>query len=217
MSPIRVVVADDHTLLRAGIRAMLAPVADIELIAEANDGQEALDLVAAHRPHVLLTDIAMPRLNGVEVTARVVKEFPHVRVIILSMYATEEHVCHALRAGAAGYLLKTADASELQFAIQAVARGEIYLTPAISRHVVNEYLRRTVGETGPLELLTPRQREILQLVAEGRSLKEIAGLLQISVKTVETHRTQLMERLGIHDVAGLVRFAIRTGVVQPQT
>jgi len=220
MTPIRVLLADDHGLVRAGIRALLQSLSGIEVVAEAEDGREALRLIAAHRPDVVLMDIAMPGLNGLEAAARATKEFPGVRVIILSMHANEEYVLQALRSGAAGYLLKGARTPELELAVISVARGETYLSPAASKHVVADYVQRTSGEIArgeidvdPFERLKPRQREILQLIAEGRTTKEIARLLEISVKTVEMHRAQLMERLGIHDVAGLVRYAIRSGLV----
>ncbi len=223
MKPTRVLLAEDHTLVRAGIRALLQNLAGIEVVAEASDGREALRLIKTYQPDVVLMDIAMAGLNGLEATARVTKEFPTVRVVILSMHSTEEYVAQALRAGAAGYLLKDAAAAELELAVTAVARGETYLSPAVSKHVIADYLRRVGdreasgggGATPASELLTPRQREILQLIAEGRSTKEIAAILHLSVKTVETHRTQLMARLDIHDVAGLVRYAIRIGLVTP--
>ncbi len=215
MKPIRVLLADDHTLVRAGIRSLLENMEGIEVIAEAGDGREALRLVRTHRPDVVLMDIAMPGLNGLEAAARIAKKFPNVRVIILSMHVNEEYVLQTLRAGAAGYMVKGADAAELEIAIRAVARGETYLSPMVSKHVVTDYIQRISGETSPLELLTPRQREVLQLIAEGYSTKKIARTLKISVKTVETHRMQLMERLDIHDIAGLVRYAIRVGLVKP--
>ena len=221
MKPTRVLLAEDHTLVRAGIRALLQNLTGIQVVAEASDGREALRLIKTYQPDVVLMDIAMAGLNGLEATARVTKEFPTVRVVILSMHSTEEYVAQALRAGAAGYLLKDAAAAELELAVTAVARGETYLSPAVSKHVIADYLRRVGdreasgggGATPASELLTPRQREILQLIAEGRSTKEIAAILHLSVKTVETHRTQLMARLDIHDVAGLVRYAIRIGLV----
>ena len=213
--PIRVLLADDHTLVRAGICSLIKNMEGTEVIAEAGDGREALRLVRTHRPDVVLMDVAMPGLNGLEATARIAKKFPHVRVIILSMHINEEYVLQALRAGAAGYLVKGADAAELEIAIRAVARGETYLSPTVSKHVVTDYIQRISGETTSLELLTPRQREVLQLIAEGYSTKKIASTLKISVKTVETHRMQLMERLDIHDIAGLVRYAIRVGLVKP--
>lgn len=216
MNKIRVVLADDHTILRAGVRKLLEAAPEMEVMAEACNGQEALELAKQHRPRVLLSDIAMPILNGLELTARLAKECPQVRVIILSMHSGEDYVRRALAAGAAGYLLKDTTAAELEFAIKAVAGGETYLTPAVSRHVIDDYRRRWAAAESPLERLTGRQREILQLIAEGRSTKEIARVLKISVKTAETHRSQLMERLDIHDVAGLVRFAIRAGLIQPE-
>jgi DNA-binding NarL/FixJ family response regulator len=170
-------------------------------------------LIAQHQPDVVLMDIKMAGLNGLEATARIVRDQPGVRVVILSMYANEEYVIQALRAGASGYLLKDAGTAELEVAVRAAARGETYLSPAISRRMIQDYLQVVGGEGGALEQLTPRQREVLQLVAEGHSVKEIAQVLHVSVKTVETHRAQLMERLDIHDVAGLVRYAIRVGLV----
>jgi DNA-binding NarL/FixJ family response regulator len=214
MSSIRVLLADDHALVRAGFRALAQNLPGIEVVAEAADGRDALALIEAHQPDVVLMDISMTGLNGLEATARVVRQSPQVRVIILSAHANEEYVCQALRAGAAGYLIKDAGIAELELAIRSVARGETYLSPAVSKHVIAEYVRRVGGETGSLDLLTPRQREILQLIAEGKSTKEMAGLLHLSVKTVETHRLQLMDRLDIHEVAGLVRYAIRMGLVK---
>jgi DNA-binding NarL/FixJ family response regulator len=214
MKTIRVLLADDHTLVRAGIRSLLQNLPDIEVVAEANNGREALALLETCHPDVVLMDIAMPGLNGLEAVARITGDFPYIRVIILSMYANEEYVLRALRAGAAGYLLKDAGPVELELAINAASHNKIYLSPAISKHVA-EYVRQAPEETvsSPLERLTPRQREILQLIAEGRTTPEIAHLLQVSVKTVDTHRTQLMDRLDIHDIAGLVRYAIRVGLI----
>ena len=214
MTPLKILLVDNHTLVRAGIRALLEQIPNVLVVGEAGDGREALKLVEQYRPHLVLMDITMPVMNGLEATVRVVKEFPGTRVVMLSVHTDEEYVLQALRAGAAGYLLKDAGRVELEIAVAAVARGETYLSPAVSRHVVGDYVRRTgSGVEGRLETLTPRQREILQLIAEGKSTKEIASNLDVSVKTVETHRAQLMERLDIHDVAGLVRYAIRTGVV----
>jgi DNA-binding NarL/FixJ family response regulator len=214
--PLRVLLAEDHTLVRKGIHAVLGQLTGVEVVAEAANGREAVELARQHGPDVVVMDIAMPGLNGLEATARIRREFPQTRVLILSMHATEEYVAQALRAGATGYLLKGADVPEFELALQAVGRDEIYLTPTVSRRIVDEYLQR-VGEPGEFEILTPRQREILQLVAEGRSSKEIAQELHLSVKTVEAHRGEIMERLGVHDVAGLVRWAIRAGVVSPET
>ncbi|MCI0390917.1 MAG: response regulator transcription factor [Acidobacteria bacterium] len=215
MKPIRVLLADDHTLVRAGLRSLLESLPGIEVVAEAGDGREALRLVATLHPHIALMDIAMPELNGLEAAALLAKESPDTRVIILSMHASEEYVVRALRASAAGYLLKDSGIAELELAVKAVARGETYLSPLTSKHVITDYVRRIGGEASLLEQLTPRQREVLQLIAEGHSTKAIAQKLSLSVKTVETHRAQLMERLDIHDLAGLVRYAIRAGLVTP--
>lgn len=213
---IRVLVADDHALVRAGLVALLRGLPGVEVVAEAGDGREAVTLAAQKRPDVALLDVAMPGLNGLDATARIRREAPTVRVVILSMHATEAYALEALRAGASGYVLKGAPPAELEMALQAVMRGETFLSPAMSRHLVEDFRRRAGGEAGAGPTLTPRQREILQLIAEGQTTKEIARRLSISVKTVETHRAQLMERLGIHDLAGLVRYAIRTGLVSPE-
>ncbi len=215
MSAIRIVLADDHALVRAGVRSLLASIPGVEVVAEARDGHEAIALVEKWRPRLVLMDIAMPGLNGLEATARLSKSHPETAVIILSMHAAEEYALQALRAGAAGYLLKDADLSELELAIGAVARGQTYLSPAMSKHLVTDYRRRLAEQPDPLDRLTPRHREVLQLLAEGQTTKDIAARLKLSVKTVETHRAQLMDRLDIHDLAGLVRFAIRVGLVAP--
>lgn len=209
----RVLLADDHTLVRAGIRSLLESIDGVEVVAESGDGREALELLAKHRPDVALLDISMPGLNGLEVAKRIERESPKTKVIILSMHADPSYVNQALRAGVSGYLLKGAAVSELPLALRAVMGGETYLTPKVSKQVVDSLLREGDDEPGPLEGLTKRQCEILQLIAEGRSTKEIAGVLEVSVKTVETHRARLMERLDIRDVPGLVRFAIRAGLV----
>jgi DNA-binding NarL/FixJ family response regulator len=217
VSPLRLLLADDHTLVRAGLRSLLETYPDVTIMAETGDGREAVQLAATQRPNIVLMDIAMPGLNGLEATARIVKEHPEVRVVILSMHANDEYVRQALHAGASGYLLKDAATAELELALRAVARGETYLSPAISRRVVEDYLAQGPARNdSPLQLLTARQREILQLVAEGKTTKQIAALLEVSVKTVETHRAQLMERLGIRDLAGLVRYALREGLVRPE-
>ena len=216
MTPIRLLVADDHTLVRAGLRGLLEGLTGVEVVGEAGDGHEALRLAAQLRPDIVLVDIGMPGLNGLEVAGRLATQDNAVRVLILSMHTSEEYVLRALRAGCAGYLLKRSAVSELEVAIRAVARGEVYLSPAVSRQVVDEYVARTGGATDPLEALTPRQREVLQLVAEGHTSKEIANQLGLSVKTIEAHRAQIMERLGLQDVAGLVRFAVRVGLVIPE-
>lgn len=213
MSVIRVVLADDHALVRAGIRALLEKLPDVEVVGEADNGREALELVKTSAPNQIFLDISMTGMGGLEALPRIVKEFPSVKVVILSGHANEEYVLRALRSGAAGYMLKEAAAQELELALKAVAQDKTYLSPSVSRTVVESYLQRAAGEEGPIEQLTARQREVLQLIAEGKNTKEIAGTLEVSVKTVEAHRLQLMARLNIHDVPGLVRYAIRTGLV----
>jgi len=212
LDPISILLADDHTLVRAGIRALVEKFPAVTVVAEATDGREAVRLAKEQSPDLVLMDIAMPGLNGLEATSRISKESPKVRVIILSMYANEEYVREAIRAGAAGYLVKRSAAAELEHAITSVARGEKYFSPLVSTRTSGETYRRDADRTW-VERLTPRQREILQLIAERNTTKEIAGILNISIKTVETHRSQLMERLEIFDVPGLVRFAIRVGLV----
>jgi DNA-binding NarL/FixJ family response regulator len=213
MPPIRIVLADDHKVVRMGIRAMLEGLGGIAIVGEAANGREALSLVERHQPDLLLADITMPEMNGLEATTRVVNDFPSVRVIMLSMHATEEYVWQALRAGARGYLLKDTDVSELDRAIKAVLDGTTYLTSAVSKQAVESYMERMRNHSNVADILTPRQREILQLIAEGKALKEIALLLKLSVKTVETHRAMLMNRLDIHDTASLARYAIRIGMI----
>jgi DNA-binding NarL/FixJ family response regulator len=216
MKPIRVLLADDHDLVRAGVRALLQNLAGIEVVAEAGNGCEALRLCQTHRPDVVLMDIMMPELNGLDATARLAATSPDIRTIILSMNANEEYVLQALRAGAAGYVLKNISPLVLEQAIRAVARGETYLCPTVSKHVIAAYLQRNGGgEISSLERLSPRHREILQLIAEGNTTKEIARNLNLSAKTVEMHRGQLMAALDIHDIAGLVRYAIRMGLITP--
>jgi DNA-binding NarL/FixJ family response regulator len=213
MPKIRVVLADDHKLFRAGIRSLLQTRGDMEVVAEAADGREALRLVEAHSPDVVLLDLIMPGLNGFDTAARMARAFPRSRVIVLSMSADEDSVLKALRAGAVGYLVKTADPAELEAAIRAAVRGEKFLSSAVSEHVVAACLRRLDKEQTSLERLTPRQREVLQLVAEGHTTKEIGKRLDISVKTAEAYRGDLMKALDIHDIASLTRYAIRTGLV----
>ena len=215
-TPIRVLLADDHTLVRAGIRSLLVGLENVEVVGEAGDGQEAVRLAESLRPDVVLLDVGMPGLNGLDVAARLAAQDAPIRVLILSMHTSEEYVLRALRAGCAGYLLKGSAVAELAIAVRAVARGETYLSPAVSKHVMDDYVRRTGGATDPIDALTPRQREVLQLVAEGNTSKDIADRLGLSFKTVEAHRAQIMERLGLHDVAGLVRFAVRMGLVRPE-
>ena len=209
----RILLAEKSALVRAGIRSLVQSMPEVEVLGETGDGHEALQLIKKYRPRVVLMDTAMPGINGLEVTARVKKEFPQVRVLIMSERSSEEGVLHALRAGAAGYMLKDATTSELEFALRAVAEGKDYLSPAISRYVVEDHRRRAVVGAAPIEQLTSRQREILQLIAEGHTTNDIARKLHISVKTVETHRAELMRRLDIHRIAGLVRFAMSAGLI----
>ena len=213
MTRIRLLLADDHKLFRAGIRMLLQKQGNIEIVAEAADGREALRLIAVHRPDVALMDIMMPNLNGLDAAARIARAFPRTRVVMLSMNADEDSVLKALRSGAAGYLVKSADPAELELAIQAVARGERFLSSAVSEHVVATCLKRIDEEQTSLERLTPRQREVLQLIAEGHTTKEIARKLELGVKTAEAYRGELMKALDIHDIATLTRYAIRTGLV----
>jgi DNA-binding NarL/FixJ family response regulator len=215
MKPVRVLLADDHSLVRAGIRSLLEKIPGIEVVGEASNGREALELVKIRTPDIVLLDVAMSELGGLEALPRIHKSYPRTKVIILSAHANEEYVIRALRSGASGYMLKNAATAELELALDAVAHDKTYLSPSISCTVIAGYLDRIGGESGPLEQLTARQREILQMIAEGKNTKEVASTLGISVKTVEAHRLQLMARLGIHDVPGLVRYAIRSGLVSP--
>lgn len=212
MNVIRILLADDHDLVRAGFRSLLQNFEGFQVIGEAANGHQVLQLVDTLKPDLVLMDIAMPELNGLEATARIAKEFPQVRVIILSMHANEEYARRAIRAGAQGYLLKRSSTAELELAVRAVARGEPYFTPTISKHLLADYARQ-LGPASPLEQLSPRKREVLQLIAEGYSRKEIAEKLSISVKSFDVYRSEIMEQLGIEDTAGLVRFAIQNGLV----
>jgi DNA-binding NarL/FixJ family response regulator len=216
METTRILLADDHTLVRAGMRSLLKDIGGVDVVAEASTGREAIDLVEKHRPDVVLMDIAMSGLNGLEAAEHIIKTHPQCKVIILSMYSTKEYVTRALQIGVKGYLIKDAAASELEVALRAVVRGEKYLSPAVSTHLIDQYEKLSSTKDCPPETLTPRQREILQLIAEGRTTKEIAAILNVSLKTVDTHRTQLMERLDIHDVAGLVRYAIHIGLISSE-
>jgi DNA-binding NarL/FixJ family response regulator len=208
MKKFRVVLADDHRLVRAGLRALLDATPQVEVVAEAADGEEAMALITAHRPDVALLDIAMPKLSGLAVLHQVTAAKLPTKILLLSMYDNDEYVAEAVRAGAAGYLVKDAAVEELAMALAALERGDVYLSPAISRKLAQAFSggRATPGLTG-------RQTEILRLIARGQSSKEIARDLGLSIKTVETHRTQIMDRLDIRDLAGLVRYAVRSGLV----
>jgi|SRR6267142_1909722 len=213
MIRVRVLLADDHALVRAGVRALLEGLEGVSVVGEARNGNEVLQLAHAHHPDVVLLDISMPGLGGLEASLQLKRELPEVRVVMLSMHANEEYVLQALRAGAAGYMLKDSATAELELALKAVMQGETYLSPPISKQVVEGYVQRVGTEQPAADNLTPRQRQVLQLIAEGHSTKEIAYRLELSVKTVETHRAQLMDRLSIRDIAGLVKYAIRNGIV----
>ncbi|HET8669879.1 MAG TPA: response regulator transcription factor [Candidatus Saccharimonadales bacterium] len=212
MKPIRVLIADDHALVRAGIRALVEKIEGVVVVGEAGKGSEAIQLISELKPALVLLDITMPEGTGFEVLDHVTKNFPDIRVIVLTVHEAGEYAIRALREGAAGFLPKSAASTELEQAIQTVIRGEVYISPETSQKTLVAVHKRTKKEL--LVTLSPRQREVLRLIAEGRTTKQIAQLLEISVKTVETHRAQLMERLDIHDVAGLVRYAIIVGLIE---
>jgi DNA-binding NarL/FixJ family response regulator len=213
MKPIRVLIADDHALVRAGIRALVEKIEGVVVVGEAGTGSEALELVRELEPDVMLLDITMPDGGGFEVLDQVTRKYPEIKVIVLTVHEAGEYAIRALREGAAGFLPKSAASTELEQAIQTVVRGEVYISPETSRKTLLDY-GKGMTKRDLLATLSPRQREVLRLIAEGRTTKQIAQLLEISVKTVETHRAQLMERLGIHDVAGLVRYAIIVGLIE---
>jgi len=215
MKRTRVLLVEDHGLVRAGFRALLEGISGIQVVGEAADGRSGLSMIESQKPHVVLMDIALPKLNGLEVLERVVKQHRNVQVIMLSMHSNEEYVSRAIRSGARGYILKDADISELELALRAVGEGNIYLSPAVSKSMVDDYMRRMRAQGSP-HALTTRQQEVLKQVAEGKNTKEIAYRLKLSIKTVESHRAQVMKRLDIHDVAGLVRYAIRAGLVRAE-
>ena len=214
MSLIRVLLADDHALVLAGIRALVEELGGTQIVAEANNGRDAVALAKQHKPDLVIMDISMKELNGIEATAQMIAEVPSTRVLILSMHTTEDFVRRAIQAGASGYLVKDSAPLDLKLAIAAILRDEIYLSPRVSKHVVSGFLHGKPQQAGtPMDALTARQREILQMIAEGKSTKAIAFQLNVSVKTVETHRAALMERLDIHDIAGLVLYAVRHGLI----
>lgn len=211
-----IVLVDDHTLVRAGLRALIETIPDMRVVAEAGDGRAGLRAVQDHRPHILITDVTMGDMTGLDLTERVRAAFPATRVIILSMFSTDEYVIHAMRAGASAYLLKDAAQHELEIALHAVMQGQTYLSPGASKRLVERVTGVTAAASaGRLDALTPRQREILKLLTQGVHTKEIAHRLGLSRKTVDAHRAQIMQRLDIDDVAGLVRLAIREGLISP--
>ncbi len=213
----RIFIVDDHSLVRAGIRRMLEGMAtSIEVVGESSNGRDALDVLDKLDVEMLLTDLAMPDMDGVSLIKKAQKKVPGLKCLVLSMHTSQEHVVAALRAGASGYVHKNASAEDLLVAVQAVSKGATFLHPAVAGSVV-ELLRASANNTDPLDLLTDRQREILKLISEGCSTKEIAARLSVSAKTVETHRSQLMDRLQIRNIPGLVKFAIRRGLVDLET
>jgi DNA-binding NarL/FixJ family response regulator len=214
MNKIKVLLADDHEIVRGGLRALIDAMADATVIAEAGNGHDAVALARKLQPDVALLDIAMPQLNGIEAAGRIVAECPHTRVVILSMHTSAPYVTAAVRAGALGYVVKEAAVDELGQALRAAAQGRSYISQSVSGHLV-QGLRHPndAGAPSAIAALSSRQREVLQLIAEGHSTKAIGELMHISPKTVETHRAELMRRLGIHDVAGLTRLALREGLI----
>ncbi|MGA3258869.1 MAG: response regulator transcription factor [Bryobacteraceae bacterium] len=210
MKRIRILLADDHPVVRRGFQMILAEQSDMEIVGEAGNGREALELAAKLKPDVVVMDVAMPELNGIEATRRMAENAPHARVLALSMHKDSVYVRETLRAGARGYLLKDSVAADLVSAVRAVAAGEGYLSPAVSDAVLDDYRRHV---TNPIDLLTSREREVLQMLAEGKTNKEIAGVLNLSVYTVDAHRGRIMEKLNVHSINELVRFAVRNGLI----
>lgn len=216
MDKIRVLLAEDHTIVRKGLRSLLDKELSIEVVGEAEDGRDALKRAEELNPDVVVMDISMPGLNGLEATRQLKKRFPQMKIIILTVYSNEEYIFQTLQAGASGYLIKSAAPTDLISAINAALRGESYLSPSISRAVINEYIRKTkeMSEGKELfEVLTQREREVLQLIAEGHTTREIAGILYISIKTVETHRAQMKRKLNIRNNAELIQYAIHKGLI----
>ena len=214
MEKIRILLADDHTIVRQGIHALLSDEVDMVVVGEAEDGRTAVKLAAELKPNVVVMDISMPLLNGLEATCQIKAQNPNTKVLILSMHDNDEYIRGALARGASGYILKDAAARELTDAIRAVQRGEAVLSPVITRLVIEDYLRfGDLAADQDNDGLSPREREVLQLIAEGHTNKEIAGQLGLSVKTIEAHRTRIMDKLKIHNIAGLTRYAISRGII----
>jgi two-component system, NarL family, response regulator NreC len=215
MKKVRIILADDHTVMRAGLRALLERQPNLEVVGEAEDGRQTVELASSHVPDVVVMDIAMPILNGVEATRRLIRQQPTISVVILSMYSDESYVMRALEAGARAYLLKDSAVTDLIRAIEAVSQGKSFFSPKISRILAEEYVRalRQKGVADSYELLTPREREILQLLAEGKTNKEVATSLNISVYTAETHRGNILQKLNLHSSAELVLYAVRKGII----
>lgn len=214
MRPLRLLLADDHILVRAGLRALLDGIEGVTVVAEADNGEQAVALALEHKPDIALLDITMPGINGLQAAERILAQLPDTRVIMLSMHSGEEYVNRALALGVSGYLVKDAATRELRSALEAVAAGETYLSPRITSQLLGS--RTRPGEPAQKSALTTRQLEVLRLLALGRSVKEIAHDLELSAKTVETYRAQIMARLDLHDIASLVRYAIRTGLISAE-
>ena len=217
MSKIRVLLADDHTIVRQGLRALLDSQEDIEVVGEAEDGRQAFEKTKELIPDIVVIDITMPNLNGIEATRQIKKQNPEIKVLVLTVHDNEEYIHQILQAGASGYLLKESAVTDLVSAINAVKKGGIFLSPAISKVVVKDYIRHAEEGTGDfdsLNILTNREREVLQLIAEGHTNREVANILKLSVKTVDVHRSHIMEKLNIHDVTGLVKYSIRKGLIK---
>jgi two-component system response regulator NreC len=215
MDKTRVLLADDHAIVLDGLNSLLARQPDIQVVGQATDGRQAVALCVERRPDAVVMDIAMKGMNGLEATRRIQQDCPGSKVVILSMYSSQEYVYQALRAGAAGFVVKEAAAAELVEAIHAVLEGQVYLSPRIWQDDIQEYIRRAQEDEEPdsYDTLTSREREVLQLIAEGHTTREIGNLIGISPKTVETHRSHLMRKLDIHTTAGLTRFAISRGII----
>lgn len=209
-SLIRILLADDHTIVRQGLKLILAAHKDLAVVGEAANGREAVELAASLKPDIVLVDVAMPELNGIEATRRMVHAAPRLRVLVLSMHKEATYVREILKAGARGYILKDAIDTELVHAVRSVASGDGYISPAVSGALLNDY-RQNV--TDPLDLLSSREREVLQLIAEGKTNKEVAVRLNLSVYTVDSHRGKIMEKLNLHNTGELVRFAVKSGLV----
>lgn len=213
----KLLLVDDHELFRKGLASLIGRADGMEVVGEAGTGQEALELTAALEPDVILLDLGLPGLTGTEVARRIRADHPRIRIIVVSMHSDEEHVARCLQIGVSGYLVKSSSADEIDIAVRAALRGDTYLTPGVSKRVVEQYLENSPTAEDPLSVLTPRQREVLQLLAEGHSTRQVAETLILSVKTVESHRANIMERLEVSDLAALVRFAVRAGLVSTET